>query len=149
MVDFWRLVWQEKPPTIVMVTNLKEGTKIKCQKYWPESGTRNFGPFQVTISEEQTLADYTTRTLLVQVCMCRVTISAFFKVDLILVLASKGLSATMQLGVYIIVGWFPGLVIVCGYSSCFDSLLENLITAAEGKFRACTEGDPVPLHSLA
>ena len=70
VVDFWRLVWQEKPPTIVMVTNLKEGTKIKCQQYWPESGTRNFGPFQVTISEEQTLADYTTRTLLVQVCMC-------------------------------------------------------------------------------
>ncbi|CAI8028519.1 Receptor-type tyrosine-protein phosphatase alpha [Geodia barretti] len=64
VVDFWRLVWQEKPPTIVMVTNLKEGTKIKCQQYWPASGTRNFGPFQVTISEEQTLADYTTRTLL-------------------------------------------------------------------------------------
>ena len=100
MVDFWRLVWQEKPPTIVMVTNLKEGTKIKCQKYWPESGTRNFGPFQITISEEQTLADYTTRTLLVQVCMCRVTISAFFKVDLILVLASKGLSSNATRGVY-------------------------------------------------
>ena len=68
IVDFWRLVWQEKPPTIVMVTNLKEGTKIKCQQYWPANGTKNFGPFEITISEEQTLADYTTRTLLVQVC---------------------------------------------------------------------------------
>ena len=70
IVDFWRLVWQEKPPTIVMVTNLKEGTKIKCQQYWPESGTKSFGPFEVTISGEQILADYTTRSLLVQVCVC-------------------------------------------------------------------------------
>ena len=70
LVDFWRLVWQEKPPTIVMVTNLKEGTKIKCQQYWPETGTKNFGPFQVTISDEQSVADYTTRTLLVEVCVC-------------------------------------------------------------------------------
>ena len=69
VVDFWRLVWQEKPPTIVMVTNLKEGTRIKCQQYWPESGSKSFGPFQVTISDHQTLADYTTRSLLVQVCM--------------------------------------------------------------------------------
>ena len=67
LVDFWRLVWQEKPLTIVMVTNLKEGTKIKCQQYWPESGTKDFGPFQITTSDEQTLADYTTRTLVVQV----------------------------------------------------------------------------------
>ena len=67
LVDFWRLVWQEKPLTIVMVTNLKEGTKRKCQQYWPESGTKDFGPFQITMSDEQTLADYTTRTLVVQV----------------------------------------------------------------------------------
>ena len=68
VVDFWRLVWQEKPPTIVMITNLKEGNKIKCQHYWPESGTESFGPFQITITDDQTLADYTIRTLLVQVC---------------------------------------------------------------------------------
>ena len=67
VVDFWRLVWQEKPLTIVMVTNLKEGNNIKCEQYWPEFGTKNFGPFQVTISNEETLADYTTRTLLVKV----------------------------------------------------------------------------------
>ena len=28
VADFWRLVWQEHPPTIVMVTNLKEGEKV-------------------------------------------------------------------------------------------------------------------------
>ena len=67
LVDFWRLVWQEKPHVIVMVTNLKEGNKIKCQQYWPNSGTKSFGPFQITITDQQTLADYTIRTLQVVV----------------------------------------------------------------------------------
>ena len=67
MVDFWRLVWQERAPTIVMIINLVEGTKIKCQQYWPESGAQSYGPFQVTITDQQILADYTIRSLLVQV----------------------------------------------------------------------------------
>ena len=67
VVDFWRLVWQERPPSIVMITNLEEGNKIKCQQYWPETGSRSFGPFQVTISDEQILTDYTIRKLEVKV----------------------------------------------------------------------------------
>ena len=67
VVDFWWLIWQERPPTIVMVTNLKEGTRIKCQRYWPESGKKDFGPFQVTIADQQVFADYATRTLSVSV----------------------------------------------------------------------------------
>ena len=63
LVDFWRLVWQEKPPTIVMVTNLKEGSKKKCEQYWPGSGSKEFGPFKVTLTEQQAFADYTTRTM--------------------------------------------------------------------------------------
>ena len=67
VVDFWRLVWQERSPTIVMITNLVEGTKIKCQQYWPEGGAQEFGPFLVTITDQQILADYAVRRLLVQV----------------------------------------------------------------------------------
>ena len=67
LVDFWRMIWQERPPVIVMLTNLKEGKKIKCQKYWPDSGSENFGPFTVTITDQQVLADYTIRTLKVTV----------------------------------------------------------------------------------
>ena len=67
LVDFWRLVWQEKPPTIVMVTNLKEGSKKKCEQYWPDSGSKEFGPFKVTLTEQQVFADYTTRTMQVTV----------------------------------------------------------------------------------
>ena len=50
-----------------MITNLEEGGKAKCQQYWPDSGTRNFGPFQVFMVDERILADYTIRTLTVQV----------------------------------------------------------------------------------
>ena len=67
VVDFWRLVWQERPPTIVMLTDVKEKKKVKCYKYWPDSGTRSFGPFRVTITEQQRLVDYTTRNLLLEV----------------------------------------------------------------------------------
>ena len=66
-VDFWRMVWQERSQTIVMVTNLVEGNRIKCHKYWPETGTLSFGPFNVTITGQQILADYTTRHFAVQV----------------------------------------------------------------------------------
>ena len=67
MVDFWRLVWQERVPSIVMITNLEEGGKIKCQQYWSDAGTENFGPFRVSITQQQILADYTIRNLTVQV----------------------------------------------------------------------------------
>ena len=63
LVDFWRLLWQERPPTIVMVTNLKESNKKKCEQYWPESGSTSFGPFKITLTEQQVFPDYTIRTL--------------------------------------------------------------------------------------
>ena len=61
------LIWQEHPPIIVMVTNVMEGNRIKCQQYWPESGKQQFGPFHVTITDQQIFADYTIRTLSVSV----------------------------------------------------------------------------------
>ena len=63
MVDFWRLVWQERPSTIVMVTNLKEDNKKKCEQYWPDSGSSTFGPFKVTLTKQQDFADSCIRTM--------------------------------------------------------------------------------------
>ena len=67
LVDFWQLIWQEHPPIIVMVTNIMEGNRIKCQQYWPDSGKKQFGPFRVMITDQQIFADYTIRTLSVSV----------------------------------------------------------------------------------
>ena len=63
VVDFWRLVWQERVPTIAMVTKLKESSVSKCQRYWPETGTEKYGPFQVTLTKQELLADYVFCTL--------------------------------------------------------------------------------------
>ncbi len=68
-VDFWHLVWQEKPPAIVMVTNIREEGKVKCEQYWPDSGARRFGPFQIIITDQETFADYIVRVLQVTVSM--------------------------------------------------------------------------------
>ena len=50
-----------------MITKLEEGGKIKCQRYWPQTGRCNFGPFEVTLTDEQIFADYTMRRLEAQV----------------------------------------------------------------------------------
>ena len=66
-IDFWRLVWQERVHSIVMVTNVVERSRKKCEMYWPDSGSVCYGPFKVTITEQLILADYTTRNFLIEV----------------------------------------------------------------------------------
>ena len=34
--DMWRMLWQEKICTVVMLTKVVEGQKKKCEQYWPE-----------------------------------------------------------------------------------------------------------------
>jgi protein tyrosine phosphatase len=60
------MIWQERVPAIVMITNLVEGKKAKCDQYWPLSGSLGFGPFQVSITNQLILADYTINTLSVE-----------------------------------------------------------------------------------
>lgn len=35
------MVCQQRSRLIIMVTRLKEGTRVKCHKYWPEKGENN------------------------------------------------------------------------------------------------------------
>ena len=50
-----------------MVTNIKEENKIKCQQYWPDSESKNFGPLKVTLNDQQMCSDYIVRHLSVEV----------------------------------------------------------------------------------
>lgn len=45
--DFWRMIWEEGSATIVMLTNLEERARIKCDQYWPTRGTSTYGDIQV------------------------------------------------------------------------------------------------------
>uniref|UniRef100_A0A7E4ZS92 protein-tyrosine-phosphatase n=1 Tax=Panagrellus redivivus TaxID=6233 RepID=A0A7E4ZS92_PANRE len=47
--NFWRMVWQEKCPIIVMLTQEYERNKAKCVKYWPDyEHTKSF-PCMLTV----------------------------------------------------------------------------------------------------
>ncbi len=65
--DLWRLVWQKNVHVISMLTNTVELGQRKCEQYWPESGSQTYGPFEVTLTEEQTFADFTIRSFMLQV----------------------------------------------------------------------------------
>ncbi|XP_046862779.1 receptor-type tyrosine-protein phosphatase mu-like [Xenia sp. Carnegie-2017] len=64
--DFWRMVWEQNCSSIVMVTNLLEKGKVKCQKYWPSNEAELFGSISVNLIEEWELTDYTIRKFQIQ-----------------------------------------------------------------------------------
>ncbi|KAM4739996.1 protein tyrosine phosphatase receptor type Fa, partial [Anableps anableps] len=59
--DFWRMVWEQRTSTIVMMTCLEEKSRMKCDQYWPSRGTEAYGTIQVTILDTSELATYVTR----------------------------------------------------------------------------------------
>lgn len=65
--DFWRMVWEEGSATIVMLTNLEERTRVKCDQYWPTRGSSTYGDIQVTLLDTTVLAHYTMRSFRIQV----------------------------------------------------------------------------------
>jgi protein tyrosine phosphatase len=58
-------VWQEKCNVIVVITNLVERGKRKCDRYWPESSKTplTFGNLQVSLTAEMTNANFVHRIL--------------------------------------------------------------------------------------
>ncbi|XP_074524005.1 protein tyrosine phosphatase receptor type Fa isoform X2 [Halichoeres trimaculatus] len=62
LTDFWRMVWEQRTCTIVMMTRLEEKSRVKCDQYWPSRGTQTYGMIQVTLLETVELATYSLRT---------------------------------------------------------------------------------------
>ncbi|XP_017588339.1 PREDICTED: receptor-type tyrosine-protein phosphatase delta isoform X7 [Corvus brachyrhynchos] len=60
--DFWRMMWEQRGATVVMMTKLEERSRVKCDQYWPSRGTETYGLIQVTLLDTVELATYCVRT---------------------------------------------------------------------------------------
>uniref|UniRef100_A0A8C7ZAW7 Receptor-type tyrosine-protein phosphatase F n=1 Tax=Oryzias sinensis TaxID=183150 RepID=A0A8C7ZAW7_9TELE len=60
--DFWRMVWEQRSSTVIMMTRLEEKSRVKCDQYWPSRGTETYGMIQVTMLDTVELATYSVRT---------------------------------------------------------------------------------------
>jgi protein tyrosine phosphatase len=67
ITDFWRMIWKEKSPIIVMLTNKIEGSRVKCEEYWPPSMSteQDYGAFIVKLIAEEVFANFVIRRCLI------------------------------------------------------------------------------------
>ncbi|XP_041442217.1 phosphatidylinositol phosphatase PTPRQ-like [Xenopus laevis] len=66
--DFWRMVWETRAKTIVMLTQCYEKGRMRCHQYWPEDNkpVTVFGDIVITKVTEDVQNDWTTRELKVE-----------------------------------------------------------------------------------
>uniref|UniRef100_A0A8C8SNJ2 Receptor-type tyrosine-protein phosphatase eta n=1 Tax=Pelusios castaneus TaxID=367368 RepID=A0A8C8SNJ2_9SAUR len=64
--DFWRMIWEKNIYAIVMLTKCVEQGRTKCEEYWPEKGTRDYGNVTVTLISEFVLPEWTIRDFSVE-----------------------------------------------------------------------------------
>ncbi|XP_071118898.1 receptor-type tyrosine-protein phosphatase mu-like isoform X4 [Haliotis cracherodii] len=49
--DFWRMIWEINCSRIVMLTNLVETCKVKCEPYWLDKGDLDVGLFTISVTK--------------------------------------------------------------------------------------------------
>ncbi|XP_066849641.1 phosphatidylinositol phosphatase PTPRQ isoform X3 [Anser cygnoides] len=66
--DFWRMVWETRAKTLVMLTQCFEKGRIRCHQYWPEDNkpVTVFGDIIITKLMEDTQIDWTIRDLKIE-----------------------------------------------------------------------------------
>ncbi|GAB0176426.1 phosphatidylinositol phosphatase PTPRQ [Grus japonensis] len=66
--DFWRMVWETRAKTLVMLTQCFEKGRIRCHQYWPEDNkpVTVFGDIVITKLMEDIQIDWTVRDLKIE-----------------------------------------------------------------------------------
>uniref|UniRef100_A0A8C4Q2D2 protein-tyrosine-phosphatase n=1 Tax=Eptatretus burgeri TaxID=7764 RepID=A0A8C4Q2D2_EPTBU len=64
VVDFWRMVWEQKVSTIVMLAQCVEAGRPKCEQYWPDDKQpHNYGKFIISLLREDNVEHWIVRAL--------------------------------------------------------------------------------------
>ncbi|XP_053395029.1 receptor-type tyrosine-protein phosphatase kappa-like isoform X2 [Mercenaria mercenaria] len=67
LTDFWRMIWQIECSKIVMLTNIIEEGKTKCEQYWPvEGNTSSYGGITVYTENTENFSQFVIRTFKIQ-----------------------------------------------------------------------------------
>jgi len=61
VLDFWRMIWEQNVPVIVMLTKLIEDNRIKCEQYWPPGDGLQYKDIVVKVLSISEMTDYTVR----------------------------------------------------------------------------------------
>ncbi|XP_054682698.1 receptor-type tyrosine-protein phosphatase eta isoform X6 [Grus americana] len=64
--DFWRMIWEKNIYSIVMLTKCVEQARTKCEQYWPDNQSKNYGDIIVTKVSEIDLPEWTIRDFTVE-----------------------------------------------------------------------------------
>eukprot|EP00116_Pleurobrachia_bachei_P003657 sb/3463919/ len=67
ITQFWRMIWENKVSTIVMLAVIKDKGDVKGCRYWPKEGIMSFGQFEVcVVSKHAVCTHYLVRSLYIK-----------------------------------------------------------------------------------